>query len=148
MGQPMNLDQIKSLLLQKNICVLATVSGSRPHCSLMAYITDDSGREVYMVTLRNTRKYANLMDNPAVSLLIDSRGESDRSLTRALTVSGTFDPVDDAGQRGAIKQTFLSTHPHLAELIDHPDAELVRVRIESYLLLDGPGKAYCVEAQR
>jgi nitroimidazol reductase NimA-like FMN-containing flavoprotein (pyridoxamine 5'-phosphate oxidase superfamily) len=143
----MSLDRMKSLLLAKDICVLATVSGTQPHCSLMAYITDGNGREVYMFTRRNSRKYANVVESRAVSMLIDTRGESDRRWTQALTVSATFDPLDDPGKKSRIKRAFLSTHPHLGELVDHPDTELLRFRIDSLLLLDGPSKSYFSEVE-
>ena len=141
----MNFDRMKCLLTKKNICVLATVSGKQPHCSLMAYTTDDSCREVYMYTRRQTRKYANLMENRAVSILIDSRGETDRRQTQALTIAGKVQPIDDPRKKSHIQQLFLSVHPHLIDLVDHPDAELLCIRIESFLLLDGPSNAYYVE---
>jgi nitroimidazol reductase NimA-like FMN-containing flavoprotein (pyridoxamine 5'-phosphate oxidase superfamily) len=143
----MSLDRMTSFLLAKNICVLATASGTRPHCSLMAYITDKNGREVYMFTRRNSRKYANVVESRAVSILIDDRGESDRRRTQALTVSATFDPVVDPGKKSRIKRAFLAAHPHLSELIDHPDAELLRFRIDSLLLLDGPNRSYFAEVE-
>ena len=132
---------MKSLLRKKNICVLATVSGGRPHCSLMAYTTDAHCRKIYMYTRRNTRKHANLTENRAVSILIDSRGESDRRETLALTVAGEFEPVEDPQSKKRIQQDFLCAHPHLTELVDHCEAELVCIRIDSFLLLDGPDKA-------
>lgn len=141
----MNLDRMKILLQEKNICVLATVSGGKPHCSLMAYTTDENCREVYMFTRRSSKKFSNLMENRSVSLLVDSRGESDSRRTQALTVSGRFDPVDDPIKRSRIQRNFLSAHPQLIELVDHPDCELLCIRVEAFLLLDGPSKAHFVE---
>lgn len=54
------LERMKQLVREKDICVLATVSGSKPHCSLMAYVTDEDCREIYMVSRRQTGKYRNL----------------------------------------------------------------------------------------
>ena len=73
------LDQIKALAREKNICVLATDAGGRPYCSLMAYVIDENCREIFMVTHKKTQKYRNLINNPAVSLLIDSRENAPRS---------------------------------------------------------------------
>jgi len=138
---------MKALLLGKNVCVLATVSGATPHCSFMAYITDENCREVYMFTRRDSKKFANVTKNRSVSLLVDSRGVSDPRRIQALTVSGVFKPIGDPLKRARIRKSFLSRHPHLKELVDHPDAELLRVRIDSFLLLDGPSKAYFVEVE-
>jgi nitroimidazol reductase NimA-like FMN-containing flavoprotein (pyridoxamine 5'-phosphate oxidase superfamily) len=58
------LERMKALAREKDICVLATLSGARPHCSLMAYATDDRCTEIYMITHRHTTKYRNLTKTP------------------------------------------------------------------------------------
>lgn len=134
------LGRIKSLVREKDICVLATVSGHKPHCSLMAYVTDDDCREIYMVTHRESRKYENLMKNRSVSLLIDTREEhagSRRPEAKALTVSGTFKKIDDKKKKLQVRSKLLDRHPHVKELLDHPDAEILCIRVESFLLLNG-----------
>jgi heme iron utilization protein len=93
---------MKKLAKEKDICVLATVSGTTPHCSLMAYTTDDDCSEIYMATYRSTKKFKNLMENPSVSLLIDTREEhngSRRPEAKAMTVSGTLEKLEDDQKR-------------------------------------------------
>jgi nitroimidazol reductase NimA-like FMN-containing flavoprotein (pyridoxamine 5'-phosphate oxidase superfamily) len=139
------LETMKALIREKDLCVLATAIDNRPHCSLMAYAADDQCREIYMVTRRDSTKYRNLMGNPMVSLLIDTREEDlpeRRSRARALTVSGRFRPVEDADKREAVRERLLERHPHLHEFAHHPDAELLCVRLESFLLLDGIADAH------
>jgi nitroimidazol reductase NimA-like FMN-containing flavoprotein (pyridoxamine 5'-phosphate oxidase superfamily) len=133
------LPKMKRLLKEKDICVLATVSGNQPHCSLMAYVVDDEGRQIYMATLRETRKFKNLIQNPAVSLLIDTREEdagAQRSRAKALTVNGVFQRVEGEKQ-AAIQTRILQRHPHLQELFAKGEAEVFCVRIESFQLLEG-----------
>ena len=48
------IEQIKQLVKDEKFCVLATVSDSRPYCSLMAYISEEDCRKIYMATLKNT----------------------------------------------------------------------------------------------
>lgn len=134
------LERIKALVKEKDICVLATVSGDKPHCSLMAYVTDEDCREIYMVTHRESRKYENLMRNRSVSLLIDTREEHPgprRPEARALTVSGTFKEIDDENKKIQVRSKLLDRHPHVKEFVDHPDAEILCIRVESFLLLNG-----------
>ncbi|MBA4396061.1 MAG: pyridoxamine 5'-phosphate oxidase family protein [Syntrophus sp. (in: bacteria)] len=134
------LEKMKDLVISQNVCVLATVSGDQPHCSLMSYATDADCREMFMVTFRNTRKYRNLTDNPAVSLLIDTREEDrgdNRHQARALTVNGVFEEVKDQTKRDMIKARLLERHPHLVALTDHPDAAFFTVHIKSLQLLEG-----------
>ena len=134
------LERMKALGREKDICVLATVSGGKPHCSLMAYVADDDCREIYMVTHRETNKYKNLKENPAVSLLIDTREERSASPgvgARALTVSGVFQEIDKADKREGVRARLLERHPPLGEFVNHPSAELLSIRVISFLLLDG-----------
>lgn len=133
-------DKIIDILRSRNICVLATVSGNRPHCSLMAYSTNDECRELYMLTLRNTEKFRNLNDNPEVSILIDTREDNSkdrRAQASALTVEGTAGEVTDPPHIGFIKAKLLEDHPQLKELTDLQDCAILRVKIGSFLLLDG-----------
>ncbi len=134
------LEKMKALAREKDICVLATVSGSEPHCSLMAYVTDDDCREIYMVTYKQTQKYRNMKQNPSVSLLIDTRDEDTgpgRLKARALTVHGVFQEIRDTAKRDAIRAKLIEKQRHLKEFANHPDAEVFSVKIESLLLLNG-----------
>ena len=139
-GEDDMLEKMKALVRGNNMCVLATVSGETPHCSLMAYATDDSCREIYMVTHRDTIKYRNLTKNPCVSLLIDTREEhsgAKRSEAKAMTVDGRYERIADTDQRERAFNRLLERHPHLRDFMDHPEAEILRIRIGSFLLLDG-----------
>jgi nitroimidazol reductase NimA-like FMN-containing flavoprotein (pyridoxamine 5'-phosphate oxidase superfamily) len=133
------LPKMKKLLKEKDTCVLATVSGNRPHCSLMAYVPDEDGRQVYMVTLRDTKKFRNLTQNPAVSLLIDTREDDAgprRSRAMALTVNGVFQKMEGEKQ-ASLQARILERHPHLGDLFAKGEAEIFCVRIESFQLLEG-----------
>lgn len=139
------IEKIEALVRRKDICVLSTVSENvTPHCSLMAYVTDDACREIYMVTHSSTIKYKNLLNNPAVSLLIDSREYIPRQKAQALTVSGVFEPIEDAPKKNRVKAKLLKQHPHLKDFIEYPDTALICIKIQSYLLLDGLTEAYFV----
>lgn len=134
------LEKMKALAKTKDTCVLATVSGVEPHCSLMSYATDDDCREIFMITHKQTKKYRNLLQNRMVSLLIDTREEDQaggREVTKALTVNGVFQKIDgEAGKKEALAR-LLKKHPHLQKFADSPDAEVFAVRIKSFQLLEG-----------
>lgn len=139
------LEEMKRLLKEKDLCVLATVSGGRPHCSLMVYVTDEDCREVYLVTLKQTTKYKNLMENSSVSLLIDTREEHSghrRHEAKALTVAGLFHRIEDKEEKALVRERLLNRHPHMKEFMAHPDAEPFSVKITSLLLLHGLTEAH------
>jgi len=134
------LEEMKDLLKSKDTCVMATVSGNEPHCSLMSYAVSEDCREVYLMTFRKTRKYKNLLANPAVSLLVDTRQEddpADRLRTKALTVSGHFERIEKEATRLAVKKRLLERHPHLHAFAENPDTEVFIVKVKSLQLLDG-----------
>jgi nitroimidazol reductase NimA-like FMN-containing flavoprotein (pyridoxamine 5'-phosphate oxidase superfamily) len=133
----MMLEKMKDFVRKKNICVLATVSDHKPYCSLMAYIPDVTCEEIYMVTHKNTTKFNNLQKNPLVSLLIDSRETQPRSNAQALTISGVFIPLIDENKKQKIRDRMLESFPHMKDFIHHPESELIRIKINSFLLLDG-----------
>jgi nitroimidazol reductase NimA-like FMN-containing flavoprotein (pyridoxamine 5'-phosphate oxidase superfamily) len=134
------LDRMKSLVQEKDVCVLATVSENTPHCSLMAYVTNSESMEIYMVTHRKTKKYKNLIENPRVSFLIDTR-DSDRGSNRldrkALTVGGLCEAIQDREKKEDVLANLLKRHPHLEVFAKDRDAALIQIKIESFLLLDG-----------
>jgi nitroimidazol reductase NimA-like FMN-containing flavoprotein (pyridoxamine 5'-phosphate oxidase superfamily) len=138
-------DRIKAFLKEKDMCVLATTLEGKPHCSLMAYMTDEEGEWIYMVTHRDTTKYTNLLSNEQVSLLVDNRCDgmlADRSNLQALTVHGTFHAVETEGAKKQILEQVRERHPHMREFLDNPEAEIISVRVKSFLFLDGISDAH------
>ena len=142
----MMLEEMKRLVSERGICVLATVSEGKPHCSLMAYVSDAECREIYMVTHRDTKKYRNLVNNPLVSLLIDTReGPTRDSETVALTVDGLCRPIKAEAKKASVAAMLLDRHPHLKVFLDQPHAALLSIEITSFLLLDGLTEAHYQE---
>lgn len=139
------LEKMKEIIKSNDLCVLATASEGKPHCSLMSYISDEEGKEIYLISNVQTKKYANLMENPEVSLLIDTREEErgeKRIDIKALTVSGEFQAINDPGKKDFIRSEFLKKHPHLSDFLKDPDAEIFSIRIKSFQLLDGVKDAF------
>ena len=140
----MILEKMTALVRKKNVCVLSTVSDNKPYCSLMAYITDGTCKEIYMVTHKNTTKFNNLQKNPSVSLLIDSRETQPRSSAQALTIDGVFIPLLDKNKKQKIRGRMLESFPHMKNFLHHPESEIIRVKINSFLLLDGLTESHFV----
>ena len=138
------IEKMKALVHRKDTCVLATVSGGKPHCSLMAYLADPDCREIYMVTRQQTKKYRNLLENPWVSLLIDTREEDPHGefgRKKALTISGLFQKIDP-GKKDSIRKEFLKKYPQLKEFVEDREAEIISIRVHSFQLLEGVRESY------
>ncbi len=139
------IEKMKNIVKGNDLCVLATVSEGKPHCSLMTYITDDECSEIFMISHKQTKKFGNLTANPIVSLLIDTR-ERERGQKRidikALTVMGEFQTIKDQTKKILIHAKFLKTHPHLTDFLNDPGAEIFSIKIKSFQLLDGVKDAF------
>ena len=145
MKETFMLNKMKELVREKDTCVLATVGQGSPHCSLMAYVADDGCSEIYMVTQKDSRKYRNLMENPRVSLLIDTREDHiglERPRAKALTISAILRPMEDSIKIDAAREKLLAKHPLLSKFLNNPDAAILCIKIDSFLLLDGLTDAY------
>ena len=141
------LDTIKGLIKGNRICVLSTIAGDRPYSSLMRYTCDPDCKEIYLVTHRNTTKYQNLMENPNVSLLIDNRDKNALARVQALTIEGCLAAIKDTEKITAILGQFNACHPDLTEFINQPEAELLRIGIRSFLLLNGLEDAHHIKVE-
>ncbi len=132
------LENIRKIIQENDLAVLATSLEDKPHCSLMAYISNQEECSlIHMLTLKTTQKFYNISRNPNVSLLIDTRSqEKPRELFQALTISGTCAPAAQQKQPGLIR-TLVKEHPQLQAMAEKEEAIAVEVAVSSFLLLDG-----------
>lgn len=136
------LEKMIALLTSHDMCVLATCRDHKPHCSLMAYVTDEEGLRVYMATRQDTAKYRNIVENGQVSLLVDTRQDAaDRASIRALTVEGWAAPLTDPAQDLEVRRRLQERHPQIHGLLHHPQSAVIEVTVRAFLLLEGPEKA-------
>lgn len=138
------MKDMEELIRAQDICVLATVSEGMPHSSLMAYIIDEDYLRLYMITHKNTKKYKNLIRNPHVSLLIDSRYSTPpvpRDKVQALTVSGLFEEVLENENSAKLKKKFAHQHKHLAGFAKDEQATLFAIKLTKLQLQHGAVEA-------
>jgi nitroimidazol reductase NimA-like FMN-containing flavoprotein (pyridoxamine 5'-phosphate oxidase superfamily) len=125
--------QIKALLSSQKLAVLATHRQGQPHASLVAFAATADGRELFFVTTRTSRKFANLQADPRAALLIDSRThqEADFHLGQALSATGTAIELSGPEKHSRI-QLFLTKHPHLREFVQSPSCALMSLQVQVY----------------
>jgi hypothetical protein len=107
----------------------------------MAYVAAPDCRSLYLTTPRQTRKFRNLMENPGVSILIDTRCTDPLENVRALTISGIAAEVIDPWLRKTVRGLFVEMHPQLADFVDAPGSVFIVVTISSFQLLEGVQRA-------
>lgn len=132
------LAKLETILRDNSLCVLCTESDGNPYCSLMTYLLSDDLRILYLISTRESRKFKNLLANPRVSVLVDSRQHPTAGANIvSVTFTGLFQPLADA-ETERIKTAFAREHPELTEILNHPDSVIFAIKLTSYLLLDGP----------
>ena len=142
------LERARALLRPGGLGVLATASaGGLPHASLMAYASDTKNDLVFVATRGGTVKHRNMVENPRVSFLVDSRiGGGNRELgqVEALTLAGTVRLLDRDDDGLQAKKLLLEHHPDLAGFMDEPKVVTAAIMVESYLLAEGPGRVHFI----
>jgi len=133
---------IKKIISGNKVCVMATVANGVPHCSLMSYATNNDCREIYMATLKETKKYRNLIANPSVSLLIDTRDADATGNTRALTVTGIVQAINDNQKISEIRKSLLKKHPDLKDFFNNPDTQIIVIKATALQLLNNVTDSY------
>lgn len=126
--------------------MLATCAVARPHASLMRFAVSPeapgAGGEFWLATLRETRKWANLLANPNASLLLDDRGLDGQAGQSgqpglALTVEAQHRPFAGTEERLRARAGLLSRHPDLGDFLALPGVEVFRLVPLRYQLLSG-----------
>jgi len=128
---------LRDLLASQRLAVLATHDDDgQPYASLMAFAATDDLKQLLIPTARSTRKYANLVADPRVALLIDSRSNQSADIHRAVavTVMGEAEEIEGT-ERDRLVNLYLSKHPHLEEFVRSPSCALIRVRVARYYLV-------------
>jgi len=92
-----------------------------------------------MLTLKGSSKQTNIASNPKVSILIDTRTDSQRSglPILALTVYGKAEFVQDPQRHLALVNQMVDRFSSLIELAGDSQCLVIQMQIEKMLLLDG-----------
>lgn len=134
------LAQVKELLINNNLCVLCTTNGAIPYCSLMTYALSDDYKIVYMVTVRHSRKYKNLLENSTVSLLVDNRQKIaclSNEKVASVTFEGLHKPLDFE-ETAHVHDYLMANHLELKEILNNVDCVIFGIALKSFLLLSDP----------
>jgi nitroimidazol reductase NimA-like FMN-containing flavoprotein (pyridoxamine 5'-phosphate oxidase superfamily) len=137
---------IATLLNEQRLAILATVSQQSPYCNLVAFTPSDDLQTIVFTTPRSTRKYANMLGNPNVSLLVDDRMKNSFGFTSGMVVTavGAVAPVGPQEEE-TLKGRHANRHVDLKDFIFSPECALVQVRVARYILVSSLRDAAVLE---
>ena len=124
---------IKDLLSSQNLAVIATQKEGQPFTNLVAFAATDDLKHLVFATNRATRKYANLMADSRMSMLIDNRQNqaSDFHNATAVAAIGRVEEVKGP-EKADFTKLYLSKHSHLKAFATAPTCALMKLRVDRY----------------
>ena len=127
---------IRRLLAGQKLGVLATREPRSPYQSLVAFAASKDLKHVYFATGVDTRKHANLIRFPEVSMLFDNRRNTAADFDRgiAVTVLGRVEEVK-ARSRKEVLGLYLDKHPILEGFVKSPSCRIFQVRVKTYIVV-------------
>lgn len=134
------------IMSENNLCVLSTCSHDIPDASLMLYMCDSPCAKIYMLTLKETNKYRNIVNNRRVSLLIDTRDTVPDKKTQieALTIEGEAMIVRDMTFAQALIEQMKKKHHSLSNLASGESVSVIEVTVKNILFLENVDDGYNV----
>jgi nitroimidazol reductase NimA-like FMN-containing flavoprotein (pyridoxamine 5'-phosphate oxidase superfamily) len=106
----------------------------------MTYVPSDDLKTLYMVTVRESRKYRNLLENHTVSLLVDNRQNlllSSDETVFSITFEGVLKHLEPL-ETGVVRVQLAERHGELQEILRSPDCVIFGIELKTFLLLNGP----------
>jgi hypothetical protein len=130
--------EIATLLSDQKLAVLSTQSaGGFAYASLIAFAASEDLQTIVLATPKATRKFANIKNNPRVSLLIDNRSNQEKDFhdAKAVTVMGVAQELAVGGPGRDLVPLYLEKHPYLDTFLRSPTTAFIRVAVQRYYLV-------------
>ena len=127
---------MQGLLETQRSAALATQERGQPYISLMAFAATPDLKTIVLATDRYTRKYANLMVEPRVALLVDNRGNVPADTLEAVAVTVLGEAAEAApAEREHLLALLVERHPHLKAFATAATSALIAVRVATYIVV-------------
>jgi uncharacterized protein YhbP (UPF0306 family) len=128
--------KIRDLFINQKLAVLSTHDSGQPYANLVAFLGNKDLKEIFFVTPRTTRKFANLSADSRVALLINSSLNTESDFHEAVCVTALGNAKEIfGGRKDEILRLYLSKHPYLEEFATSPTCALVGVTITTYVMV-------------
>ena len=129
-------ETVQAILDSQGLAVLATQGDKGPYGSLVAFAATADLKCLLFATTRATRKYANLVRNRGVALVIDTRTNRKADFADAAAVTALGDVEEIAGpERHELHRIYLEKHPSLKAFMESPTTAFLRVSVTTYIMV-------------
>jgi len=135
------IDRVKKIIRdisgEELFGVLATVKGSAPYTTLVAFVLQDDLKKLFFATPRDTKKFKHLTDNELVSFLIHNSTNSPEDTGNAIgiTITGRASEHSKKSSKELI-DLYLSKHPQMGEFVFSLNTAFICIDIERYDMVE------------
>jgi general stress protein 26 len=128
--------RLGELFRSQKLAALSTHNDGQPYASLVAFYAADDLKHIYFVTPKTTRKFANLIADSRVAVMVNSSTNQASDFHRAISVTaiGKAEEIEGS-EKAPIVNRYLVKHPHLEEFVRSPTCALVRISVKTYYLV-------------
>jgi len=128
--------QIQDLFVKQKLAVLSTHHSGQPYASLIAFVGKEDLKDIFFITSRTTRKFANLSTDSRVAILINSSLNMDADFHEAISVTALGNAKETHGvEKDEILRLYLTKHPYLETFATSPTCAVVGVTITTYVMV-------------
>ncbi len=130
-------EKVATLINQQGLGVLSTKDANgHPYASLIAFACSTDNSELYFVTPRATRKYANLSHDGRVAMLINdcANNPADFHQAAAVTILGSATHVAEDAKEDILK-IYLRKHPYLGQFARSPSCALMAIQVTGFTMV-------------
>jgi len=126
-------NDLKALMKEQKLAVLATSHEGEPYTNLVAFVTSDDLKHIFFATPVATRKYSYLTASRKASMMIDNRSnkESDFKDAMAVNAEGSVLAVEKTDELNLL---YLKKHPYLKDFLKSPSSALMRMKVKRYIV--------------
>lgn len=128
--------KLTELFAMQNLASLSTQKDGQPYANLVAFYASDDLEQLFFVTPKTTRKFANLSADNRVALMVNNSTNQMHDFHEAIAVTavGTASEISGIEKKKVLKH-YLTKHPYLEDFARAPTCALVGVRVQSYILV-------------
>lgn len=127
---------LRRLLVGQKLGVLATREPRSTYQSLVAFAVAEDLQHVYFATGVDTRKYANLVRFPEVSMLFDNRKNTAADFDRGIAVTALGRVGEVKARSGKeVLRLYLGKHPALEGFVRSPSCRMFQLKVQTYIMV-------------
>jgi general stress protein 26 len=129
-------DKLTDILSNQKFAVIATQGSEEPYTNLVAFVCTNDKKNLIFITLKNTKKYQNILNNSRMSMLFDNRDNTEWDIKNAVAITAIGSASEIKDKIDNYKKLYLEKHPYLADFVNSTESVLINLKVEKYIFVN------------